>query len=270
MRRFFALPSPAKTSIQRTAENPWGFNDQELTKNQRDWKEIFDVGESVTSGPLSGSRPQWPAELPGFRPVMQDFARECERVARLLLGYICESLGEAPRYLDSAFPADHTSFLRLNYYPVCDDPAPSSSGLFPESGQLGIQHHTDAGALTVLLQDEQPALQVWRDEAWHLVEPRPHALVINIGDIVQVWSNDRYHAALHRVLADGHADRYSAPYFFNPSCETTYAPLPATCDASNPAHYRPILWEEFRAARAAGDYADIGAEVQINHFRVGQ
>jgi isopenicillin N synthase-like dioxygenase len=61
-----------------------------------------------------------------------------------------------------------------------------------EHDYLGVKHHTDAGALMILLQDVQPALEVFRDGRWHLVEPLADALVVNIGDVVEVWSNDRY------------------------------------------------------------------------------
>jgi isopenicillin N synthase-like dioxygenase len=110
--------------------------------------------------------------------------------------------------------------------------------------------------------------EVYRDGNWFLVEPRPDALVINIGDIVQVWSNDRYQAALHRVVASDRADRLSAPFFFNPAYATDYAPVPTTVDDAHPPRYRPINWGEFRSRRAAGDYADYGDEVQIAHYRV--
>ena len=83
-----------------------------------------------------------------------------------------------------------------------------------------------------------------------------------------MWSNDRYQAALHRVRASASNERYSAPFFFNPAYKTNYAPLPTTIDHSHPARYRSINWGEFRAARAAGDYSDLGEEVQISHYRV--
>ncbi len=111
-------------------------------------------------------------------------------------------------------------------------------------------------------------LEVLRDGAWHGVAPRAGALVVNIGDIVQVWFNDRYRAAVHRAVTHAARDRYSAPFFFNPSYDARYAPLPATVDAQRPARYRPIAWREFRALRAAGDYADLGEEVQIHHYRL--
>ena len=56
------------------------------------------------------------------------------------------------------------------------------------------------------------------------------------------------------------------PFFFNPGYSTSYAPLPSTVDAQSPAHYRAINWGEFRAHRAAGDYADAGEYHQISHY----
>ncbi len=267
-RAFFALPFEEKQSLVRTDLNVWGFYDRELTKNTRDWKEIFDVGAAADEGPLAGARPQWPESLEGFQTTIQAFMAECRRVGGELLQGISLNLGMPQECLLEHFTDDDTSFLRLNYYPVCDDPAPPDAPTVPQAGHLGINRHTDAGALTVLLQDEHPGLQVLHEGEWCIVAPRRDALVINIGDIVQVWSNDIYTAALHRVIASSDAARYSVPYFFNPAYETDYAPLPSVCDESRPARYGPINWGEFRAGRAAGDYADYGEEIQISHFRI--
>lgn len=263
MRQFFALPRQAKLAVERTASNAWGYFDRELTKNTRDWKEIFDVGPAVVDGPLAGNVPQWPAELPRFRAAVMAYYLACENLGRRLVAAIARNLGAEPETLLGAFRSGHTSFLRLNFYPRCDRPASPESPAMPLAGHLGVHPHTDAGAVTILLQDDQPGLQVERGGNWFLVEPRRDALVVNIGDIVQVWSNDRYRAALHRVLANSAAERYSAPFFLNPGCEAVYEPLPSC----GPPRYRPIAWGEFRAARAAGDWADVGEEIQIGHFR---
>jgi len=273
MHGFFGQDAAHKRRVERTAGNPWGFYDRELTKNARDWKEIYDVGPDIPTDGLPGAQAQWPDEpeagpLRGFRQTLQAFAAACERVAQPLLRAISENLGMPAHGLDGGFGPAHTSFLRLNYYPPCANPAPADTPGMPACGHLGIHHHTDSGALTVLLQDLQPGLQVLHEERWRLVQPRDHALVVNIGDIVQVWSNDRYRAPLHRVLAHPTAPRYSAAYFYNPSYTTVYAPLPGACDAAHPPRYRPIRWSEFRAARAAGDYANQGEEVQISHYRI--
>jgi len=263
MRAFFASPLEAKRAVERSAENPWGFYDRELTKNTRDWKQVFDCGPEEDRGLPT----PWPARPPGFRPALRAFTGSCERLAFRLLAAISVNLGMRSDHLDAGFQPRHTSFLRLNYYPVCPRPARPSEVRAPSEGHLGVNHHTDAGALTLLLQDDQPGLEVFREGHWHLVEPRSDSLVVNIGDIVQVWSNDGYRAALHRVRASADRERFSAPFFFNPAYETRYAPLPTTISPLAPARYRPIRWGEFRALRAAGDYQDCGEEVQIHHYR---
>ncbi len=269
MRAFFALPHDEKLAIERTETNSWGYYDRELTKNTRDWKQVFDVGPDETDGPLAGQNAQWPQALPSFRPVIEAFCEACEVLSFRMLDAIGRCLNTAPALLRDAFVPRHSSFLRLNYYPLCADPAaPDSATGAP--GNFGINHHTDSGALTILLQDAQPGLQVFRRGTWTTVEPNPAALVVNIGDIVQVWSNDRYPAGLHRVIASKQRERYSAPYFFNPAPRAYYAPLPNALGEGQVAHYRPINWGDFRASRTLGDYADYGEEIQITHYRTAR
>jgi len=260
MRAFFALPLEAKHAIMRTAENPWGFYDRELTRHARDFKQIYDYG------PPDGRAivPQFPRELPELAPIIMRFYAACDALALELVEVIASNLGMPPGALDACFRPHHTSFLRLNYYPPC--PVQAATPSAANAGHLGVNAHTDAGALTLLLQDEQPGLEVFHDGAWCPVAPRSGALVVNIGDIVQVWSNDRYPAALHRGLVSADAERFSAPFFFNPAYSTVYAPLPSTVDAAHPPRYRPIRWGEFRARRAAGDYADHGEYHTISHY----
>jgi isopenicillin N synthase-like dioxygenase len=268
MQEFFRMPKAAKRSISRTAANPWGFFDQELTKNTLDWKEVFDYGpaEPADNGQDTMIEPQWPDFVAEFKPAMLDYYRDCETLAFRLLSAISRNLGMPEAHLSQGFLPGHTSFVRLNYYPVCPIPASPRDATTPETGHLGVNHHTDAGALTLLLQDEQPGLEVFKDGAWHLVQPRSDALVVNIGDIVQVWSNDQYRASLHRVTANETNDRFSAPFFFNPAYRADYAPLPTMVDADHPARYQPINWGEFRSLRSSGDYVDDGEEVQISHY----
>jgi len=98
------------------------------------------------------------------------------------------------------------------------------------------------------------------------VQPVEDAFVINIGDMVQVWSNDRYRAALHRVAAMDRVDRYSIPFFYNPSYDAKVVPFAPTDEREK---YRAIDWGDFRRRRADGDYADVGREVQISDYAIG-
>lgn len=258
-RSFFERPLEFKKAVQRTPDNTWGFYDREMTKNTLDRKEIFDFG------PAHGDsiRAQWPQGMPQFCHAASAYYQHSERLAFRLLAAISMNLGMPAGDLAHGFGNDHTSFLRLNYYPV----STGTSGV-PAGDGLGIGQHTDAGALTILLQDSQPGLEVCRDNCWHLVEPRRDALVINIGDMAQVWSNDEYFAALHRVVESHKVPRFSVPFFMNPAYRTNYGPVAARVSADRPARYRDINWGEFRMRRAEGDYADHGEEVQIDQYRI--
>ncbi|MFK7913138.1 MAG: isopenicillin N synthase family dioxygenase [Pseudomonadales bacterium] len=260
---FFQAPAATKAGIARTADNPWGYYDQERTKNRVDAKQIFDVGPSE-----GARRPQWPQELPDFEPVMERWSTACHQLCLHLLEALSQALNMPPQTLCGDFEPDHSSFLRLNYYPMIADAAAADTPLLPDSGRLGIHHHTDAGALTVLLQDSVAGLQVAHEGSWTVVEPQADSLVINIGDIAQVWSNDAYPAVLHRVLASVATPRYSAAYFFNPGYACRYAPVAGMVSAARPARYREVHWGAFRSGRTAGDYADYGAEIQISDFRI--
>jgi isopenicillin N synthase-like dioxygenase len=179
-------------------------------------------------------------------------------VAQQLVMLIGEGLGDLDQGMATAFAPAHTSYLRLNFYPL-GDPLAEETG---SEAKLGIHHHTDAGALTVLLQDGVGGLQVHHDGQWHDVDPIAGAFTINIGDMVQVWSNDLYRAPPHRVLAMERTERISIPFFYNPAYSADIRPLIGA------PRYRPLNWGEFRRRRADGDFADYGTEVQIGDWRI--
>jgi len=265
MRAFFAQSPAVKRAIERSEDNSWGYYDRELTKNTPDWKEVFDFGAE----PVGSFVPRWPAEQPEFKAALLAYYRACETVALRLLRMLSANLGMSSHALDRHFVGRHSSFMRLNHYPACPEPERPIGLTTPAKGHMGVNYHTDPGALTLLLQDAQRGLEVFHDGHWFVVEPQPDMLVVNIGDIAQVWSNDRYRAPLHRAFVNPTADRYSVAFFLCPNHATNYAPLPSTVDAQRPPRYRPINWGEFYCRRTLGDYADHGEEIQISQFRIG-
>lgn len=257
IRRFFGRQPADKQRLSRTLDNPWGYYDRELTKNVPDRKEVFDIGpERVAPEDPFVGRIRWPAGDATFRRTMVAYAEAMEALSARLVGMVAAGLGEAADALEPAFCPAPTSFLRLNSYPVATGAAPGRA----------VHHHSDAGALTVLLEDGTPGLQVLHAGQWHDVAPRAGTLVVNIGDMVQVWSNDRYPAPLHRVLAMTERQRFSAPYFYNPAYGAVIAPLSRVAAQSGGPCYCPIPWSEFRRRRAQGDYGDYGKEVQIGDY----
>ncbi len=273
MNAFFSLPHEKKRHLTRTEKNPWGYFDEELTKNKQDWKEIFDLGLDQADRHVrhdlhdphdlhDQSQTPWPSDLPDFQATMLDWHRLCETISLTLLEAIGLSLQLPQASITRHFTQGNSSFLRLNHYPVCAAPADAGED-FPGEGHLGVSHHTDAGAVTVLLQDEVSGLQVRHNSTWKTIATEQDSLIINVGDLVQVWSNDRYKAPLHRVLANSEQERFSAAFFMNPDFSTNCIP-----QTEDKPLYRSVNWGEFRAARAAGDYANLGDEVQISDFRL--
>jgi len=265
-RKFFAQPMAAKKAIMRTRENPWGYYNNELTKNQRDKKEVFDFTTDGTD-PIYAAENRWPDGQDEFRTVMREYLLACTKLALQLLQAFCVGLKLPADFMHDDFATNHTGFIRLNYYPV-KDPLEGTDTPHQPVADLGVHHHTDAGALTVLMQDDVGGLQVYREGYWHRISPVEGAIVINTGDMMQVWSNDYYHAAMHRVRAMEECDRYSIPFFFNPSAATRVGPLPTVISDARPSRYRSIEWSEYRGKRTDGDYADYGTEVQISQFRI--
>ncbi len=279
-RAFFAQSTEVKRSLLRTKENSRGYYDRELTKRKRDLKQVFDLGH-VPYPDLPADDPtnfhrvdginQWPTDLPGFQPTMLAWLDACETLSMRLVGVFSLALGEPREVLQRHFArAEHTSAMRLNHYPLGDVLSEAEAADETPLGDMALHHHSDAGALTVLMQDDVGGLQVEHAGEWIDVEPIAGALVINTGDMMQVWSNDRFVAALHRVAPRVSRERYSIPYFFNPSYDCDYAPLPGSIAPGDEAHYRSINWGDFRQGRADGDFADYGTEIQISQFRLGE
>ena len=274
-RTFFALPMADKRAISRDKDNTRGYFDRELTKNVRDRKEIFDFGY-LRNSDLPDDHPdnlsevdgfnQWPAALPDFETRMKAYLAANEALGRRILEAVSLSLGLDRQRIVEFFGPEHSSFLRLNHYPLGDLLSDEEAGAATELGDMALQHHSDAGVLTVLAQDDAGGLEVYHREAWIPVTPVEGAFVINIGDLMQVWSNDRYKAPLHRVRPVRGVARLSMPFFFNPPYATVVSPL--TEELGEAPRYKPVPWGEFRGRRAEGDFADYGTEVQIADYAI--
>jgi isopenicillin N synthase-like dioxygenase len=151
----------------------------------------------------------------------------------------------------------HTSALRVLHYP-------DLRGHDVESGQLRAGAHTDYGTLTLLRQDDAPGgLQVrGADDRWHDVAPVPGAYVVNVGDALQRWTNDRWRSTLHRVVippldAGRDCERYSLAFFHNANWDAVIECLPSCTDAADPPRHSPItagrhLMDKFRSTQPGG------------------
>lgn len=272
-RSFFHSPRSLKRSVLRDADNPLGYYDRELTKQKRDQKEVFDFkcGGHQSRNPARQSR--WP-QLDGFEAALQAYYDACRGVASEVTCMVFQALGMTPdaaRALEVAsFGAHHTSAARLNFYPPIDPLPEAERATVNALGDMALHHHTDPGGVTLLLQDAVGGLQAQsRQHGWIDVPPRGNAFVVNLGDVMQVWTNDRYRAAVHRVLpmaADG-AGRYSAPFFYQPAYDAEIEPRHVG-EGTLP-HYHRFTWRDFIRGRVTDNFADIGEDdIQISRYRV--
>ncbi|KAL3614174.1 hypothetical protein CASFOL_042248 [Castilleja foliolosa] len=267
-RAFFVLPKEEKKKVARDEVNPTGYYDTEHTKNVRDWKEVFDftvVPAVIPASHEPGDEElkdminHWPDNPADMRQICQEYGAEMEKLAFKLLELIALSLGLARDRFNGYFK-DQTSFIRLNHYPPC--PVPDLA--------LGVGRHKDAGALTVLAQDDVGGLQVKRksDGEWILVKPTPNAYIINVGDIIQVWSNEKYESVEHRVKVNTDRERFSVPFFFNPAFYTMVEPLDELVNDHNPAKYKAYNWGKFFTTRKLSNFKKLDVEnIQIHHFK---
>ncbi|KAL6963945.1 hypothetical protein U1Q18_034952 [Sarracenia purpurea var. burkii] len=269
-RKFFGQSTEEKGRVRRDERNPLGYYDGEHTKNVRDWKEVFDLVVDIPTVIPPSHEPddkelkllfnRWPEYPSDFREACDEYTRETEKLAYRLLELISLSLGLPANRLSSFFK-DQTSATRLNYYPPC--PVPHLA--------LGVGRHKDPGALTVLAQDDVGGLEVKRkkDGEWIRVKPTPNAYIVNVGDIIQVWSNDKYESVEHRVTVNSKRERFSVPFFFNPARYTIVEPLEELVTHQNPAKYKAYSWQEFINNRSNSNFKKLDVEnIQIYHFRI--
>ena len=261
---FFGQSTIAKRKIMRTQTQPLGYYDRELTKQQRDLKEVFDFMK-----PRAGHRDinQWP-DSSSFRAVMIRFFDASSTVAERTLALLYRAITRL-KINSAELPAGdpRTSTVRLNYYPLSDPLSTAEQTTTPSLGAQALGQHTDPGVLTLLLQDDTGGLQTYSlKNGWIDIQPSPGSIVVNLGDAMQVWTNDTYKAALHRVRPVHKKARFSTPYFFNPENNAVLKPLTQLSDG--PAVYQSFKWRDYIKARVEDNYSDLGEDdIQIDRFR---
>jgi isopenicillin N synthase-like dioxygenase len=246
-RRFFSQSDAEKSKVHiRQSRHKHGFDPigwQALdTSAPPDLKESFYLGvERAPDHPLvlegieSQGPNQWPTEdkLPGFQAACNTHSAHMDALARRLMTLIAVSLNLSPDHFEP-FMLDPTCTTRLLHYP----PQPASAQL----GQIGCGSHTDWGAITLLAQDDAGGLQArLPDGQWQGISPIPYGLVVNSGDMMQRWTNDRYLSNLHRVINKvSGRERYSIAYFFDLDHHALIEALPTCVSDEQPAKYAPV------------------------------
>jgi len=216
-RAFFALPLATKMQIE-TGRSGGGHGYEPLRAQTLEPGTPPDVKEGYLMV-RERDRNVWPDGLPDFRATMERYAGEMHALARCVLRGMARSL-DLPEDRFDAFCDEPIATLRLLHYP--EQPAN------PSPGEKGCGAHTDWGAITFLLQDDAGGLQVRGPDGWIDAAPVPGSFVVNLGDMMERWTNGRYRSTLHRVINTSGRPRISIPFFFDGPPAYEVACLP-TC-----------------------------------------
>jgi isopenicillin N synthase-like dioxygenase len=162
---------------------------------------------------------------------MQGYYDEMVELGRLMLGAFAEALGLDADFFAPWLGVTMTTLGPLHY--------PPQVGRITE-GRIGAGAHTDYGCLTLLHQDVSGGLQVKRrDGVWIDAPPVPGSFVVNIGDMMERWTNGVFCSTPHRVVNVSGGERYSLPFFFDPDFYAPVACLPTCLRVGEVARFAP-------------------------------
>ena len=237
-RQFFDLPQAEKERTPRVARygyiphRPSAIDVSRASENV----EYLDLGLHTE------------VELPnvaGLEPAVHQYQQSALAVAAMVLAALATALGAEPNFFAKTMNNPQCR-LRFLHYPAVE---PDATGSLP----VPNRPHTDYGLITLLATDGVPGLEVKPiDSDWIPIEAPEGSLVINLGDMLARWSNDRYSSTPHRVVGPPAGDRVSIPFFINPDPGTVVESIPSCVTDGHPQRYSQITAGTFLAMRIDG------------------
>ncbi|MBA0857462.1 hypothetical protein Goshw_012809 [Gossypium schwendimanii] len=202
------------------------------TSKTADWRDTLQL-TFLDSDPDPSQMP------PVCRKSTMEYFKHMKRLGEALFELLSEALGLQPDHLNSIGCSKGCSTV-THYYPPCPQPELT----------LGVRKHADAGILTVLLQNHMGGLQVLHDSQWFDVHPTRGGLVINVGDLLQVLSNNKFKSVKHRAISSHVGPRISVACFFSGHAsllDKPFGPIKKLISEANPPRYEEFLLKEYFA-----------------------
>jgi isopenicillin N synthase-like dioxygenase len=249
--RFHALPLDAKLAL-RLNENNVGYMPMNASvqgastvhkATKPNQNESFFISHDrgpdhpdVCAGmPLRG-RNQWPEGMPDLRADMMTYFHALRAMCDRMLPPFAVALGMPPDWFAPFFANEGHANLRFLHYPPQQDMSDNTFGTAP---------HTDNSFMTVLARTDVPGLAVrLSDGEWFAPPIIPGTFLINLGNIMRRWSNDRFLSTPHGVINESGTDRYSIAYFHSPTPASSIECLPSCVSESEPSRYPPAVYRD--------------------------
>ncbi|KAK7271304.1 hypothetical protein RJT34_27085 [Clitoria ternatea] len=233
---FFSLPTEKKI-MYRPGVTPmvkYGTSFVADIEKVMEWKDVLSMSYSSDEDALK----YWPNQC---KEVVLEYLKVSSKIVRDIMEILIVNLGVEP---DDSI-VEHligVKTVNMNYYPACPNPELT----------IGVGRHSDIGTITVLLQDGIGGLYVKVEDdnhaengEWLEIPPIPGALVINIGDILQILSNGKYRSPEHRVKTTSSQSRVSIPVFLMPTLTEKIGPLAEMVKKDGLAHYKEVLVKDY-------------------------
>ncbi|XP_031473746.1 jasmonate-induced oxygenase 4 [Nymphaea colorata] len=236
---FFSLPTEERNKFACDPKVPAseGYGSRMLASENDgvlDWRDYFDHHTL----PESRRKPdRWPTYPPNYRKVVVEYSDQMKLLAQRLLHLMSESLGLPSSYIEDAVGEAYQN-ITISYYPPCPQP----------DLVLGLQAHSDMGAVTLLIQDDVGGLEALKGEEWINVQPTSDAIVVILGDQTEVMTNGVYKSAVHRAIVNSRQARLSVATFYDPSKQKRISAAPMLVSESSPIRYRDVLYGDYVSA----------------------
>ncbi|WCJ24379.1 2-oxoglutarate (2OG) and Fe(II)-dependent oxygenase superfamily protein [Euphorbia peplus] len=222
-----------KYACDPTSAASEGYGSKMLANNEGtlDWRDYFDHHTL----PLSRRNcSRWPQFPPSYREVVCKYSDEMKVLAQRLLGLISESLGLSSSCIEDVV-GDFYQNITVSYYPPC--PRPDLT--------LGLQSHSDMGAITLLIQDHVEGLEVYKDSEWFTVHPMSDAIIVILADQTEIITNGKYKSSIHRAITNSSNSRLSVATFHDPDKTAKISPALELVSASSPPRYREVCYGDY-------------------------
>ncbi|EEF42739.1 Flavonol synthase/flavanone 3-hydroxylase, putative [Ricinus communis] len=234
LRELFNLPMEEKKKLWQEPGQMEGFGQHFVVSEDQklDWADLFYL---ITLPIHMRKTHVFSALPPSFRETVEAYSAELRILAMRILEQMAKALGINFHEIEENYEAGWQS-MRMNYYPPCPQP----------DHVIGLNPHSDAGGLTILLQvNEIEGLQIRKDGNWIPVKPLPDAFVINIGDSLEIMTNGIYPSIEHRATVNPIKERISIATFYSPRFDGTIGPAPSVISPETPARFRTMTAADF-------------------------
>ncbi|KAG9457751.1 hypothetical protein H6P81_002259 [Aristolochia fimbriata] len=237
-RDFFSGPASAK---QRAGPaNPMGYGCRSIGFNGDSGEVEYLLLHANPTYIAQRSKARHPSR---FCSAVTEYIEAVREVACQILELLAEGLKIPDREVLSRLirEGESDSVFRMNHYPCCKER--------DASHRVGFGEHSDPQILTLLRSNGVAGLQISvEDGVWVPVTPDPDAFCVNVGDLLQAFTNGRFVSVRHRAMANSFDTRMSMIYFGAPPLHAQIKPIPELISPQNPCRYRPFTWAEYKKA----------------------